>query len=235
MMLDENVQDSAVVKIDIAHSTRHDSMRLPDAHLRRTESRVRTVTQEEKWLISRALHRKEAERAPVTDDENYHELVEAGQTPGQRESYARDFIDRSTRDGRPPIEMTCVSGRSRREPRISIDRRVEDGRRIPPQYSLHRRKLGRLVRAQKHPPNPEYDGRQAITPSRQRFEIFCQTVSRDETSSEDAKISFFVKTAMEPYARKDQVLRSDTSTERFVPPKQKSFPQEDSIERPTYR
>ena len=39
------------------------------------------------------------------------------------------------------------------------------------------------------------------TPPRQRVELVCQTVSRDETCSEDTKISSFVKTAMEPHTR----------------------------------
>ena len=50
---------------------------------------------------------------------------------------------------------------------------------------------------------------------RLRSKLVCQTVSRDDTSSEDAKISAFVKTAMEPHVRKAQtggLSRLDTSS-----------------------
>jgi hypothetical protein len=55
----------------------------------------------------------------------------------------------------------------------------------------------------------------AALPHRRRPAIVCQTVSRDETSSEEAKNTSFVKTAMEPHTRGAQLgkaFRVDTPT-----------------------
>ena len=71
---------------------------------------------------------------------------------------------------------------------------------------------------------PERRGMPPTTlPHRLRSGFVCQTVSRDETVSEDAKISFFVKMAMEPHVRKAQMgglSRLDTSS--FVPTRKPS-------------
>jgi len=75
---------------------------------------------------------------------------------------------------------------------------------------------------------------------RLRSELVCQTVSRDDTSSEDAKISAFVKIAMEPHVRKARMgglSRLDTSS-FLLTRKPSSTPSEDveydSYPSPTY-
>ena len=50
-------------------------------------------------------------------------------------------------------------------------------------------------------PDPEY----LVTASRQRFGLICETLSRDETCSEETRMASFVKTALEPRVRKAQV------------------------------
>ena len=69
--------------------------------------------------------------------------------------------------------------------------------------------------------------RQAVSSTtlshRLRSELVCQTVSRDDTSSEDAKISAFVKMAMEPHVRKAQIGRpSRLDTSSFLPARKPS-------------
>jgi hypothetical protein len=54
-----------------------------------------------------------------------------------------------------------------------------------------------------------------------RLELVCQTVSRDDTSSEDAKITSFVKMAMEPHIRKVQMSKVPGSDKLSLLPSRK--------------
>ena len=89
------------------------------------------------------------------------------------------------------------------------------------------------------PFHSEYQGRQTTSSTalshRQRLGLVCQTVSRDDTSSEDAKISFFVKMAMEPHIRKAQPSESfRANTPTFMPPSMASSTRTNESKRTKY-
>jgi hypothetical protein len=71
--------------------------------------------------------------------------------------------------------------------------------------------------------------------SQQRLELVCPTVSRDDTSSEDSKISSLVKTAMEPHLRKAQMSKvSGSDTSGLLPPEKTPITRRSGEVRPQY-
>jgi hypothetical protein len=125
----------------------------------------------------------------------------------QRERVSTRYISESEhierRDPRPAVAVKRASGRTHESKLFGRPGPVVSS--VPHHRALQREYTPRA-------PNSEDSNMPSITLSRPwRFGLLCQTVSRDETSSEDAKISSFVKTAMEPHARKARVFRSDTT------------------------
>jgi hypothetical protein len=226
---------------DVSRFARRDPMRLPDLHLRQAVATAGTGSQERERLNfgERGLDEPEVRRFDANGQpESAVDLPPrpARNTRKQLETTAREYIERSRAGARqyqepvrrPSPQRERVSTRyisesehiERRDPRPAVAVKRASGRthesklfgRPGPVVSSvpHHRALQREYTPRA--PNSEDSNMPSITLSRPwRFGLLCQTVSRDETSSEDAKISSFVKTAMEPHARKARVFRSDTT------------------------
>jgi hypothetical protein len=194
---------------DVSDFARHDPMRLPDMHLRQAGAAVATGTQERQRLDSgeRGLDEPETRKFHANGQpESAADLPprSARETRGQHEMIARDYIERSRGGSRkftrsPSPQRVSIGGnkdrlpvmvkRGSRMPRASS---IEPEEEYPRRYSTHGRERERPHRSSYSPAQYDYRIRSERVPSstlsRPRlFELVCQTVSRDETSSEDAK------------------------------------------------
>jgi hypothetical protein len=219
-------------KNGVSNFARHDPMRLPDVHLPRPDATVKTGSQGRERRVHDAATREYSERR-------------WGGARQYQEPTRRPFRERA-----PEIQVASEPLEEEEPPKAdgwgfwgkSLKRKSEkatpptpagnDHIRIRPESSFKFRTAlqGDIAGfpSSDNTLNSEHSKMRSASLSRpRRFELVCQTVSRDETSSEDAKIWSFVKTAMEPHARKAQVLRSDTSS--FTPRRKTTSTREKEI------